>query len=626
MEGEGVSYRVRVLRGTLELDFPGRKIEPPRAPAQLGPLVLMALSPGREIPLEMFKAKLYDCDPIHVSNAAIQTPIARLRQAGLPVPLRRYVLEVEPSEVDIVDLDTRVKAFIETVANLDRMGPDEAAAEVERGMQLHRLWQEDPAAAVGNSPQLAALFEAHRRRHRRFGMALVRLMAQAGEPERALGMLEHYVDRYGEDESWSELEWRLLEMTRPELSRPLAGPDPRAAERSEAVVPGPPERITAFEEVAQMLAASSRFPLSELVVSSHNLDLVYSVDKVVVADDQERIDTPVESPGGSGANTGVGLARLGMPVGVAGIVARDREGTILRRDFLQEQIDSSNLLVVNRSAGRTGHAYIFTDRQGRRATYIHPGINERWASELLERPGGVEQLRELGSNARILHFSSFYGHAEREQQQALLAALPEAVVVSFDPGTMYSPMGLDRLSAFMLRCNILQVYEHQLHVLVANSSAEPHSGYNNASARADLQALLRWRQARGGRGPLVVLVKKHRMPGEESKEVLGFETMAVAAGRHAVEDLVSPQAPHWRVPVLADTTGAGDAMAAGLHYGMLNGASAADCVDLAYVMAMAASSDYGCRAGLVREDVLPDAWQQYLPAADLPGWLLKRVG
>lgn len=100
----GRQYCIRFLRGVLELSFPGQAVGTVSAPSAIGPLVLLALNPRRALPLEAFKSQLYDYDAVNVTTAQIQTPISRLRHAGLPIALRSYLLDVAPSDVDVVDL------------------------------------------------------------------------------------------------------------------------------------------------------------------------------------------------------------------------------------------------------------------------------------------------------------------------------------------------------------------------------------------------------------------------------------------------------------------------------------------------------------------------------------------
>lgn len=62
-----------------------------------------------------------------------------------------------------------------------------------------------------------------------------------------------------------------------------------------------------------------------------NLDRLYRVDKIAGRGEEHFISGCTESPGGSAANTVVGLARLGNKVGYIGKVGGDLEESLCWR-------------------------------------------------------------------------------------------------------------------------------------------------------------------------------------------------------------------------------------------------------------------------------------------------------
>jgi ribokinase len=603
-------YCVSVLGGSLELAFPGREIDTPRAPALVGPLILLALHPGRELALETFKLQLHDCDPALVTTAQVQTPISRLRSAGLPIPPRIYLLDVAPSDVDIVDFDTRAKWFIDYAVNPDRLSDDDVGPLLDAGFELHRLWHHDPGDAVGNQPRLSALFEPQRRRNRRFGAVFVRLLIRAGERDRADDVLDQYIDRYGTDEIFQDLEFQLRD-----LSRTVSA---EASIRDDLVVlPGPVAEGAALAELRDRLAATTGLSFAELAVGAHNLDRIYQVDRVAV-DHEARIGgVPVEAAGGDAANTAYALARLGHPVAVTGMVTDDRYGALLRRSLAEERIDQELLLVTPRVEGTmTGHTLIFTDPQGRRSVFIEAGVNQRFARTLRDDKPTRERLTELAKSSRVVNFSSFTNDAERRLQEDLVAELPDETVVAFDPGALYAHLGLDRLAGVVLRCDVLYVYEGRLRQLLESSSAATASG--EYSFRETVESLFRWRAVRTDR-PLVVVTKRERLGGDPSTE--GYDMITIAVGRSTVENFVSAHLRGSLEPIVADITGQGDAIAAAVHLGLLSGAPLDECADLAFVFANESNSEIGARDGLPRRSTVEAAWDRYFDGVEPPVWL-----
>ena len=56
-----------------------------------------------------------------------------------------------------------------------------------------------------------------------------------------------------------------------------------------------------------------------------NVDKLYSVENIVSHDEESFIKSETSTPGGSAANTIVGLARLGCDVSIIGKIAEDED-------------------------------------------------------------------------------------------------------------------------------------------------------------------------------------------------------------------------------------------------------------------------------------------------------------
>jgi sugar/nucleoside kinase (ribokinase family) len=563
-----------------------------------------------------FKMQLHDSDnPDLVSTAQIQTPISRLRGVGLPIPPRVYMLDIDPSEVDIVDFDTRAKDFIDRCISPDRLGDAELPELLEMGTDLHQLWQQDPAAAVGNQPRLSDLFARHRIRNRRFGILFTRLLIRAGERSRAEVVLESYVDRYGTDESFQELEQDLR-----------APPRPTTADSYDSgvlvVLPGPVAEGDALVEVRERLAASTRKALAQFAISAHNLDLIHTVDRLAL-DHEARSGAPIEAAGGAAANTAFALARLGHRVGVTGIMVNDRAGSLLCRSLEREGVDLSSVVQLPTSSGeRTGRTNIFVDPWGRRSVFIQAGVNDHFALSLREDKARRDRLVDMARNSRIVNISSFTGDAERHLSADLLDELPDDVVVGFDPGYLYTWMGLDRLTSHIRRCDILYIHEQRLRLMVDNSSAVTDTPRREYWFRATLEALFRWRASRSAR-PLVAVVKRERATGGERSDQIPdeYDMITIAVGRQTIETIVSTHGRGAMDQPILDITGQGDAIAAAVHLGLLSGAPLDECADLAMVFANETNSEIGARTGLPRRSTMASSWGRYFPHTELPVWV-----
>ncbi|MEM2341779.1 MAG: carbohydrate kinase family protein [Candidatus Bathyarchaeia archaeon] len=287
-----------------------------------------------------------------------------------------------------------------------------------------------------------------------------------------------------------------------------------------------------------------------------NVDKLYRVDRLAGADEESVILDFKESPGGSAANTAVGLARLGVKVGYIGKVAEDREGSLLLKSFIDEGVDLGGIVISK--AGRSGIVMGFVDQQGHRALYLDPGVNNTLRYEEIN----PDYIR----GAKILHLTSFAGEIPFEAQIKLVNEIPE-VKVTLDPGIIYARKGLKALKPLIRRCYAIFPSENEIRLIT------------NMDYREGAKVLLE-------EGVRIVAVK------------LGERGCYVTNGEES--HLIEP----FKVEVI-DTTGAGDAFCAGFIYGLLRGRSLKECGVLGNFVASRCLTRMGARDGLPRESDLP---------------------
>ena len=289
-----------------------------------------------------------------------------------------------------------------------------------------------------------------------------------------------------------------------------------------------------------------------------NVDKLYKVNMIAREEEESFVIEFKESPGGSAANTIVGLARLGLKTGYIGKVAEDREGELLLRDFGKENVDTSGIIVSRQ--GRSGVVMGYIDRKGERALYVDPGVND-WL-----------EFKEINlvyaGRAEFLHLTSFVGEKPFEAQKKLVKKLSEAKI-SFDPGALYARKSLTSLKPIIKRSFVMLPNENEIRLLTGKD-------YEGGS-----KILIK-------QGVSVVAVK------------LGERGCYVTNGkeRHLVE-------PYEKK--LVDTTGAGDAFCAGFLYGLIKGRDLYECGRLGNFVAARCISKMGARTGLPRLPDLKDA-------------------
>lgn len=280
-----------------------------------------------------------------------------------------------------------------------------------------------------------------------------------------------------------------------------------------------------------------------------NVDKLYKVDRIAEAEEESIILDFKEAPGGSAANTAVGLARLGVKTGYIGKIAEDREGSILLKSFIDEGVDTSGIVVSK--GGRSGSVIGFVDQKGNRALYLDPGVNDALRFEEID-------LRYF-KDVKFLHLTSFVGEMPFEAQKKILQAVPDAKV-TFDPGIIYARKGIDNLKPIIERCYAILPNENEVRLLTGKNYLEGAKILLEEGAKIVAIKL-------GERGCYVT-------DGQESHIIEAFKVKVV------------------------DTTGAGDAFCAGFIYGLLKGRSLKECGILGNFVASRCLIKMGAREGL----------------------------
>lgn len=282
-----------------------------------------------------------------------------------------------------------------------------------------------------------------------------------------------------------------------------------------------------------------------------NVDKLFKVDKIAAAEEESFVMGYQESCGGSAANTMVGLARLGYKTGFIGKVGDDSEGKLLIDDFREEGVDVRGITVA--PCARSGKVMGFVDQKGDRALYVEPGVNDTIDVADIDE--------EYACQAKFLHLTSFVGKMSFQTQRKIVERLPEGVKVSFDPGALYSRMGLVAIEDIVRRTFVFMPNAGELELLTGKSDY-----------RRGAESLIEI-------GVSIVAVK------------LGGRGCYVTDGKreHSMEA--------FRVKVV-DTTGAGDAFCAGFLYGLVKGRSLENCGQIGNFVASRCIMKMGARTGL----------------------------
>ncbi len=310
--------------------------------------------------------------------------------------------------------------------------------------------------------------------------------------------------------------------------------------------------------------------LDVIGVGALNLDRLYSVQRIAKEGEEVGITSVAEAPGGSAANTIAGLGRLGINVGFMGAVGNDPEGKIMLGDFENNAVKTGGISILKKS--RTGTVIGFVDSMGERTLYIYPAANSDITSF----------DTRYADKGRILHLTSFVDNRQFELQKKLVAetraktcisAATEMVSrpqrrtrISFSPGMLYVEKGFEALKPIIKKTSILFLNEDEIKLLTG-------CGHEKGS-----KILI-------GAGAEIVAV------------TLGAQGCFVTDGKDSYD------VPAQKARVV-DTTGAGDAFAAGFLYGVVKRMGTKECGKLGNNVAARCIEKYGARAGLPSEKEL----------------------
>jgi ribokinase len=305
--------------------------------------------------------------------------------------------------------------------------------------------------------------------------------------------------------------------------------------------------------MAEKLAPVSSPALDVAVLGGAAVDWVAQVgslprkDSIVLAHSYDRF------AGGSAANVAVGLARLGYRTGFVGKLGDDEYGRWLLQAFADEAVDTEALLVEH---GRgSASCFIAVDDQGERMIVAIPGAS------LLENVGELDVA--YLQRARTLYIGPAYPEVTATAMDAVHKIRGTAF---YAPSGAWGPDGLAGIRPLVEKADVLLVSHAEAEALIGpHPPAQAVQALHSAGAPVVIETL--------GREGAVVLIEGH--------------LTAV---------------PAFSVGDVRDTTGVGDAFAAGLIAGFLQGLDWTAAARMGCAAAALKIRHVGARSGLPKQE------------------------
>ena len=250
-----------------------------------------------------------------------------------------------------------------------------------------------------------------------------------------------------------------------------------------------------------------------VVSIGHTLaDIRFVVNEFVGPDQEGVILKQSRGAGGSAANVAIDMRRLGLRSGIIAKVGLDSFGRLIVDELMKEGVDVSGLKV---GFDETGFTIVVINGKGETAMYGFKGVAGELYATIIER-------------AKFVHIASL--RIDTSFRAATIAKDMDKKV-SWDPGRVLSMKGIRKLGALIRLVDIVLVNEREC---------------MNLTGKGD-----------------------YRIGAEEIRD-LGPELVVIkrgARGVYVLGDEVNKEFPAYVVPNPIDTTGAGDAFAAGLLAG-----------------------------------------------------------
>jgi len=200
-------------------------------------------------------------------------------------------------------------------------------------------------------------------------------------------------------------------------------------------------------------------PVTEVAaLGTCNIDFLMKVPRFSEADDEVDIEDLHISLGGSATNFAIGLSRAGVDVGIIARIGNDDYGEFAANELEKEGVKTDRLIKISES---TGMAFIAVDSYGERSIYTSMGANAHFKLE----KDDVNFIR----SSEILHVTGMYKEVVEE-------AVKYTQFLSFNPGAALSAFGIEDLKEIIKRAKILFLNKKEVSILTGE---DYHQGAKN---------------------------------------------------------------------------------------------------------------------------------------------------
>ena len=295
--------------------------------------------------------------------------------------------------------------------------------------------------------------------------------------------------------------------------------------------------------------------MAEVVTVGHILtDIRIMTDEFATPDRESHVIEMSYGPGGSAANSAVAAKFLGKSSAVMAKVGMDNFGRMALEEIMRYGVDITGVRI--KVGGRTGFTLIIINRKGEIEMYGYKGVSEEFFPEDVDL--------KLLKDAKHLHVASLRLDTTR---WILKEAKKTEISTTFDPGRRLARLGIEEFRPILPYVDYLLINFEEFRMLTGTSNLEDGISILQKAGASGIVV------KRGSKG--VIFVK-----GKKKVELPAFEVEVV------------------------DTTGAGDAFAAGFFVALLDGFSEEDAIKFGNAVAALKVTKLGAQFTYTKEDVL----------------------
>jgi ribokinase len=162
--------------------------------------------------------------------------------------------------------------------------------------------------------------------------------------------------------------------------------------------------------------------MARVLCAGHvNWDVTLRVDSLPDPDGEAAITTQSQAGGGSASNAAAGLAGLGVETALVGSVGDDEHGPLVRQELASLGVDCTPIRTV--TGGETTVKYLVVDEDGQVMVLANDGVNEAFTAE------AVPDEQFVASDH--LHLT---GQSPKTAAALAERAVEAGLTVSVDPG------------------------------------------------------------------------------------------------------------------------------------------------------------------------------------------------